>query len=298
MTRDLYAKREKLIAQIPVFWSLVFEQAPPDIDEFIQPTDSNVLLTSLKSLSVSRFEIEGEGEGGSKGGDPRSVAIRFEFEDNDYFEDKVLEKKFWYRRDEDGWAGLVSEPVEIKWCEGKDLTEGLLGMAKKVWDQQQAAAASGADKDKKKKPRTEKDFTPEEKALKEKLDGTGIGGMSFFAWFGYCGPRITAEESRIATEKERENRRLRAEGKKVEPKGEDEEEEDEDEDDDEVTEEELEIFPEGDSLAIAISEDLWPSALKYFSKFTQCRGCFSPSEPMPGSRLANDLQLYSSSSRG
>lgn len=47
---------------------------------------------------------------------------------------------------------------------------------------------------------------------------------------------------------------------------------DEDEDQDEDGEEDigmsLEIFPDGDDLAIAISEDLWPGAIKYFSAST------------------------------
>jgi hypothetical protein len=29
----------------------------------------------------------------------------------------------------------------------------------------------------------------------------------------------------------------------------------------------LEIFPDGDDLAVAITEDLWPGAIKYFSEY-------------------------------
>lgn len=240
--KSLYEKRAKLVSRIPNFWPLVIEQAPPDIDEYIQPSDSALLLSALTSLSVSHFEV---GNGGA--GDPRSIAIRWEFGDNDYFEDKVIEKKFWHRRARDGWSGLVSEPVDIRWKKGKDLTNGLLGMAKRVWDEEQPAKAksNGAD-----------EATDEQKALKKKLENTGIGGMSFFAWFGYIGRRVSADESRLATEKEAEKRKQRAEGKTAD--GEEEDEEDEDEDD-------YEIFPDGDSLAVAISEDLWPNAIKYFS---------------------------------
>jgi hypothetical protein len=73
---------------------------------------------------------------------------------------------------------------------------------------------------------------------------------------------VSAEESRAANEREDEKRRRRAEGKTGAENVEDEEEE-EDDDDEEL---ELEIFPNGDELAVAISEDLWPGAIKYFSK--------------------------------
>lgn len=242
LQKPLYEKRAKLVSRIPNFWPLVIEQAPPDIDEYIQPSDSALLLSSLTSLSVSHFEIE---DGGN--GDPRSIAIRWEFGDNDYFEDRVIEKKFWHRHAKDGWSGLVSEPVDIRWKKGKDLTNGLLGMVKRVWDEEQAA------KDKENGGAV----TDEQKALKKKIENTGIGGISFFAWFGYIGRRVSAEESRLAMEKEAEKRKQRAEGKAAD--GEEEEEEEEEEEDD------YEIFPDGDSLAVAISEDLWPDATKYFS---------------------------------
>lgn len=221
------------------------EQAPPDIDEYIQPSDSNLIVTALTSLYVTHFEAED--------GDPRSVAIRFEFDENEYFEDRVIEKKFWHRTAKDGWTGFVSEPVDIKWKEGKDLTEGLLGLAKAVWDEEQAAGANGAGS-------KGKEFTPKQKALKDKIESIGLGGLSFFAWFGYRGPKVSAEESKLAAKEEKERRQRRAAGEEVStPKDDD----DEDEDDDD---EELEIFPSGDQLALAIAEDLWPSAIKYFSK--------------------------------
>ncbi|ROW11692.1 hypothetical protein VPNG_05563 [Cytospora leucostoma] len=243
--QPLYEKRHKLISQIPNFWTLVFEQAPPDIDEFIQPSDSSLLLTSLTSLSVSRFEIENGGEG-----DPRSLSFRFEFSSNDHFEDKVIEKKFWHRRSKDGWSGLVSEPVEIRWKKGKDLTGGLLGTVKKVWAAQQAKAGNT-------KP---KDLTADERALKKKIEDTGLGGLSFFAWFGYVGKNVSAEESKDANDKARTERAARQEGNHSSA---DDGSEDGDEEDDE---DELEIFPEGENLAIAISEDLWPNAIKYFTQ--------------------------------
>ncbi|KAL2141345.1 hypothetical protein VTI28DRAFT_2526 [Corynascus sepedonium] len=251
LSKPLYARRAELLTKIPNFWPLVLEQAPMDIDEYIQPSDSAILLSSLKNLSVSRFELDAD----EKNGDPRSIAIRFEFAENEHFEDTVLEKKFWWRQSKDGFAGLVSEPVEIKWKPGKDLTEGLLSLAKAVYDEQ-VAKPKVENKDKKAKVV----LTDKQKALKEKIDQTGMGGVSFFAWFGYIGEYISAEESKQAIEEEREERRKRKAGEPV-PKDEDEEMED---DDDEELEDDLDIFPTGDAVAMAIADDLWPGALKYF----------------------------------
>ncbi|KAL2760512.1 hypothetical protein ACRALDRAFT_1059701 [Sodiomyces alcalophilus JCM 7366] len=251
MTRPLYEKRQALISQIPNFWPLVMEASPPEIDEHIQPLDSAVLLSSLVSISVRRFAIDDGGKG-----DPRCVAIRFEFTENEYFEDKVLEKKFWYRYSDD-YTGLVSEPVEIRWKEGKDLTDGLLAAVKKVWDEgdgPQPKKTGGKGK-KEKAP-----LTASQQALKEKAESMGLGGISFFAWFGFIGARITEEESKANLAKEREQIKLRLEGKEV-PKDDEEEEDDEDDD---FFDDDLEIFPEGDDLAQSIVLDLWPDALKYY----------------------------------
>lgn len=245
----LYKKRHELVSQIPNFWPLVFEQAPTDIDEFIQPSDSSLLLNSLASFSVSRFEFEN-----GQPGDPRSLSFRFEFNENDHFEDRVIEKKFWQRRSKSGWTGLVSEPVEIRWKNGKDLTGGLLGMVKKVWDAHQSRPKTASPS---------ADLTPDERSLKKKIENTGLGGMSFFAWFGYVGRTVSAEESHEAMEKAQQERLARQAGNAPTSNNDGEEgDKGEQEDDDDN---ELEIFPEGENLAIALSEDLWPNAIKYFT---------------------------------
>ncbi|KAK3403556.1 nucleosome assembly protein [Sordaria brevicollis] len=254
LSRPLYEKREKVVAQIPHFWPLVFEQAPQDIDEYIQPQDSALLLSSLTSFSVSHFEIE---NGGS--GDPRSVSFRFEFAENEYFEDKVLEKKFWSRRSKGGWTGLVSEPVNIKWKKGKDLTSGLLGLVNAVWEEEKAAGKHWSTVQ-------GQDFTDKQKQLKEQIENVGLGGLSFFAWFGYRGRRVSAKESQLATEKLQEQRQARKAAAEAGESKKAEEEEDDDDDDEEEDEVELEIFPDGDSLALALSDDLWPGAIKYFTQ--------------------------------
>ncbi|EKD14753.1 uncharacterized protein L3040_002817 [Drepanopeziza brunnea f. sp. 'multigermtubi'] len=271
LTKHLYARRSKTVAQIPNFWPLVLEQAPPDIDQYIQPSDSALLLSSLASLSVSHFEAE------LPHGDPRSVSIRFDFQENEYFRDASLEKRFWWRRATDGWTGLVSEPVPIDWKAGRDLTGGVLGLVVKAWEAERKSSSSvvdgggggGAAKDKKKK---KAGLTPEQKALKKHIDGTGMGGLSFFAWFGFIGRNITAEESAAANALEARRREARKAGSAHDTdkdgdgeKGEQDTETEDTEGEDEV-DMSLEIFPEGDDLAVAISEDLWPSAIKYFTQ--------------------------------
>ncbi|KAM3077356.1 hypothetical protein ACMFMG_006706 [Clarireedia jacksonii] len=256
LTAPLYTRRTKITSQIPNFWPLVLEQAPPDIDQYIQPSDSALLLSSLLSLHVSHFELE---DTKTPGGDPRSVVISWEFSSNDYFEDAKLEKKFWYRRSLDGgWSGLVSEPVRIKWKKGKDLTSGLLDMVCNAWDVEQKEGKVGGEK--------KKELTKEQKVLKKKIESTGMGGMSFFAWFGFIGRRISAEESKEANAKEERRREAQKKGEKVEDEEEEQEEDEEVDEDEEDLSTSLEIFPDGDELAIAITEDLWPGAIKYFTQ--------------------------------
>jgi hypothetical protein len=246
LTAPLYKKRAELLSKIETFWPLVLEQAPPEIDQYIQPSDSALLLSSLTSLSVRNFEITDAGAGG----DPRSIAIALEFSDNEYFEDKVLEKKFWYRRHHDGWSGLVSEPVKIHWKKGKDLTEGLLDLVLKVWEAEQSASGKEA-------------LSKAQEALEKKIEGTGMGGVSFFNWFGFIGRRVSKEASDAANKRE-EARRKGEEVPAVVITEEEEEKED--------REMSLEIFPDGDDLAIAVADDLWPGAIKYFSEFAICVG--------------------------
>ncbi|KAK7403240.1 hypothetical protein QQX98_011012 [Neonectria punicea] len=235
LLKDIYARRQEVIAKIPQFWPLVLEQAPPEIDEYIQPSDSALLLNSLVNLTVERFELPK--------GSPHSISIKWEFKENEWFENKVLEKKFWWRRANDGWAGLVSEPVDIKWKEGKDLTGGMLGLVQKVYEEEKAGKEGE---------------TAAAKKLKQLMEDTGLGGVSFFAWFGFRGRKISIEEDKEAQKKEQERRQARKAGKETEEEA----DEDSDDDDDEY---EMEIFPTADDLAVCIAEDLWPGAIKYFT---------------------------------
>ncbi|KAG5917501.1 hypothetical protein E4U53_004195 [Claviceps sorghi] len=241
MTRDLFAKREKIISQIPNFWPLVFEQAPPEIDEYIQPTDASVIVSALKNLHVERFELPD--------GHPRSFLIRFDFSENEYFENSTLEKKFWWRFAKDGWEGYVSEPVEIKWKPGKDLTNGLLDLAKKIFEDDKAGKSG------------EKTSAKEE--IAKKLEDTSLETASFFNFFGFRGRYVTAADSAEAAKIVEEKRKARKAGDKVDDTM------DEDEDDEDDDDYEYEIFPNGDDVALSIAEDLYPEAIRYFQEGEQ-----------------------------
>jgi hypothetical protein len=224
-----------------------------------------VLLSSLLNLSVSHFEISQSPSSSQDAvqGDPRSVAIRFEFAKNEYFEDTVLEKKFWHRRSRDGWSGLVSEPVRISWKKDRDLTGGLLDLVMAAWEVDSRNKSSNGKKV------VKKGLSLEQLALKKKIDNTGMGGLSFFAWFGFIGRPISSEESAAAMALEREKRKQRsAEKSSPENPG---SEEGDDGEESECEEEDLgmdlEIFPDGGDLAMAFTQDLWPDAIKYFSEF-------------------------------
>ncbi|TAQ83714.1 hypothetical protein B7494_g7959 [Chlorociboria aeruginascens] len=279
LSHALYEKRSKILSQIPNFWPLVLEQAPLDIDHFIQPSDSALLLSSLTSLSVSRFEIScpplstnpnPSMNGSTKGnirskGDPRSIEITLEFSPNAYFENSRLVKRFWYRKSRDGFQGLVSEPVRIQWREGKDLTGGMLGLVCDVWEERTRgnlihgdsnSNGNGSNNSLKKT----KALTTKQKSLQRKIENTGVGGLSFFAWFGYIGREVSREENEAAVLLENALREERRNGAISVAELDSKTEEDEDEEID------LEIFPDGDDLALAIADDLWPGAIKYFTQ--------------------------------
>lgn len=251
LTKPLYAKRATAISQIPNFWALVLEQAPPEIDQFIQPSDSRIFGESLLNLSVTRPELD---NGDSAEASPRSLKISFEFKPNDDFEDTVLEKQFWYRRAKDGWTGLVSEPVKVHWKKGKDLTEGLGDAAIKLWEARKKAG------DMTKKEGQEYDSV---KKLVEELSGGAA--TSFFTWFGWVsGRRYVSEEESAAAQKEyREKMEKRRKGEKVDMT---EEEEDEQETFAANDDSDVEVHEAGEEIAIGIAEELWPNAIKFFTQ--------------------------------
>lgn len=247
----LYKKRAEFIKKIPHFWALVFEQAPPEIDNFIDPSDAKLMGESLETFEVSRFEID------DPKGSPRSFSLTFGFRENEYFENKTLEKKFWFRKSND-WVGYVSEPVKINWKEGKDLSYGLtdaayeLGEARKKLYEKEGLEA-------KKKERE----LPEYKALASKIETSIEASLSFFTLFGFVSSYrwISPEESEEADKKEKERLEKSKRGETAEDS-----DDDEDDDDDQHDWQETEVFPQADEVANLFAEDVWPSAIRYFKQ--------------------------------
>ncbi|KAF4555148.1 Nucleosome assembly protein (NAP)-like protein [Elsinoe fawcettii] len=249
LTKDIYEKRKAVISKIPKFWSHVLETAPPEIDRYIQPSDSEIFAEALTGIEVDRFELAAaSGEtNGSSSGDPRSISIKFEFSENDWFDDSVLEKKFWWRRANDGWAGLVSEPVRVHWKKGKDPTKGLMDGAIKLWDARQRAG------DMRKRDLPEFDHMAN---ITENWNGDNT---SFFTWFAYVSSRrwVSKEESDAAVAADsatREKVKNGVEVAKIELPEEDQ------------LESQVEAHEDGDGLATVIAEDLWPGAIRYFTQ--------------------------------
>ncbi|KAF2269579.1 hypothetical protein CC78DRAFT_564815 [Lojkania enalia] len=242
----LYKKRAAIIAKIPHFWALVFEQSPQEFDTFIQPSDSKLFAECLQTVEVSRFEMD------DPKGSPRSFSIKFGFLENDYFIDEVLEKKFWHRRSLDGWEGLISEPVKINWKKGKDMTGGLLDAAVKLHQAKQNLGEDAKDKEA---------SLPEYKALAKKVEENEEAFLSFFAWFGFVSSYkyVSAKESEEANKIEAENTEKKRRGEHV-----DDQEPNDDIDGQDY--QEVEIFPQGDIPATTLAEDIWPSAIRYFKQ--------------------------------
>lgn len=283
LTQPIYAERAKLVQKIPHFWAIVAEEAPEEIDRRIQPCDT-AALSFLQEIEVTRFEVSPDAP---DSGEPRSVKIVFHFRENPLFEDQFLEKKFWYRRGKDGWTGLVSDPVRIHWKKGKDVTEGLLDEAVNLSEvaikinEIEGQIANQSSEDQSMQERLDQMSTLHRilvDKLADNLKNIPQDAVSFFAWFGYRGREVGAEESVEATRKETHKRKHLKNGKEIAP-ADKVVAEDGDENGveskvskgialDEVDGNELdhEIFPAGEELAVAISEDLYPGAIKYFSE--------------------------------
>jgi hypothetical protein len=246
LSEPLFKRRRAIIPRIPHFWPLVFDEAPPEIENHIQPSDSRVFAEYLQHFDVERFEIDTE---------PRSILLSFEFAENPYFADKKLKKRFWYRKSLDGWSGLVSEPVAIQWKAGEDLTNGLTAATVALWKKWQEL-----DGDKKRKGFSSLEEEPTYSALKKKLEESDFSMHSFFTLFTFVSTfrYVTAEESKEAEEKEAKERADKKNGAKIE----------EEVKDDEETGDDLDVMacPHGDDLATVLVEELYSNAIKYFSR--------------------------------
>ncbi|RMZ07204.1 hypothetical protein D0862_04346 [Hortaea werneckii] len=249
LSKPLYAKRAEAVSKIPNFWPLVMEQAPMEIEDYITPLDSAIFAEHLTNLTVTRPELE---EG--KSGNPKTFTIKFEFSENEYFEDKVLEKTFWHRRAADDWVGLVSEPIKVHWKKGKDSTDGLTDAALALFEARKKVGDFKSTS------------VPEYKALEKKIEANG-GNANFFTWFGWVSNRryVTAEESEKANTEHAQRKAAREAGKKpdaaeIEKQAEEEDAEEEDDEDDSM----VEVHGAGEEIAVTISDEMWPQAIKLF----------------------------------
>lgn len=181
-----------------------------------------------------------------------------------------MEKKFYYRRANDNWTGHVSEPVKVNWKnDKKDLTNGLTDAALKLWQAKTSAPTNGKSAAKPLREHTD---------LAKKLERHDPTAAGFFTLFAFVSERryVTAEESVKANAAEKTRRAKQLAGEQVESP------EEEPESDDA----EVEVCPFGADLALIILEDVWPNAIKYFSKHIHCP-----------TRLQNRLTASSSSTR-
>ncbi|KAJ5836931.1 hypothetical protein N7447_002957 [Penicillium robsamsonii] len=271
----LIQKRSEII-NIPEvqaeFWMRVFASAPAEIDEYILSRDAQVLGECLKTLNVERFELDAQGNG-----EPRSLRFTFEFktgEENPFFTNEKLVKEFYWRQEVSKnaagktrtWEGLVSEPVRINWKKDMDLTKGMLDAACDLAD---AEKKNGGDRKKlpefaalvKKVEEAEAEAEAANAEDDEDEENPSPVGMSFFGLFGYRGRDVSAAQSKEAA-KEIEARWAKIQkGEEIDEAG---DSDSDDEDDDSEGLEEIDIFPDGDDLAVAIAEDLWPDALSYY----------------------------------
>ena len=243
--KPLYETRTALLSQIPQFWSIVFLNAPEEIQQVYDPADIGVLS------AITNFNVERYGITSAEKGEPRSLRFTFEFGENQFIEDKLVTKEFEYSE-----RGLVSRSVGLKWKKGRDLTSGVLGRAVEL---EAAEAALGV----KEVEDAEREGLWQYEKLRERLeivdeedDGRAMG--SFWSWLGYRGP--------VRERKEKAKKEVNGQG------GDESEDEDEDEDDGML---DVEIYPNGEEVAIMMAEDLWPNVMDTFSEFLSTSPCQS-----------------------
>jgi Nucleosome assembly protein (NAP) len=239
--RPLYVERQKIISRIPDFWSTVFLCPPPEIAQYIQPSDTE-LLTHITFFAVERLELNEPGTSG----DPRSLRITFEFAPNSVIEDKKLVKELRYRHAKKGGReGFVSDPVPIKWkSRKKDVTRGLGPCVISLFEAEKAVKLQihGEEVD----AVSREGLWQNERVLqglrmKEEL---GQERLPFFAWFYYRGVDLTESG-----------------GKGGDREGE-ESAGDDAESDDGLRD--VEIYPDGYDLANFLAEHLWEDAIDIY----------------------------------
>lgn len=226
--KELYARRQTCLARIPSFWSTVVANGPEELQAVLAPNDAPV-FNALKSMKVERYQIKSDTEG-----EPRSLRFTFEFEKNEFFEDSIVVKDFEYRVREDG-GSLVSRPVTFHWTNKakKSGVNKLLDLTEQLYKAEEAFAEGQIEK-------KERESLWQYEKLREELERQEDSSEEpgFLNWFGFRGavdvPAVKEQD----------------------------EEEDEDIEEDGTLD--VEIFPAGDDIALALAEDLWPNVMDYF----------------------------------
>ncbi|XP_059113907.1 protein SET-like [Peromyscus eremicus] len=106
LRQPFFQKRSELIAKIPNFWVTTFVNHP-QVSALLGEEDEEA-LHYLTRVEVTEFEDIKSG-----------YRIDFNFDENPYFENKVLSKEFHLNESGD----TSSKSTEIKWKSGKDLTK-------------------------------------------------------------------------------------------------------------------------------------------------------------------------------
>uniref|UniRef100_A0A8C6G3V9 Protein SET n=1 Tax=Mus spicilegus TaxID=10103 RepID=A0A8C6G3V9_MUSSI len=106
LCQPFFQKRSELIAKIPNFWVTTFVNHP-QVSALLGEEDEEA-LHYLTRVEVTEFKDIKSG-----------YRIDFYFDENPYFENKVLSKEFHLNESGD----LSSKSTEIKWKSGKDLTK-------------------------------------------------------------------------------------------------------------------------------------------------------------------------------
>ncbi|PIO32349.1 hypothetical protein AB205_0023590, partial [Aquarana catesbeiana] len=106
LRQPFFQKRSELIAKIPNFWVTTFVNHP-QVSALLGEEDEEA-LHYLTRVEVTEFEDIKSG-----------YRIDFNFDENPYFENKVLSKEFHLNESGDP----SSKSTEIKWKAGKDLTK-------------------------------------------------------------------------------------------------------------------------------------------------------------------------------
>jgi len=240
--KELYERRQKHIAAIPDFWPTVLANGPEDFVNQLGPQDGEI-IDAITSMKVERHQIKSGAEG-----EPRSLKFTFTFDKNEFFEDSTVTKEFEFVGREDGVGGLVSQPVNFKWTKAAKQAglNKMLDLTEQLWQAEQALVG---DHKKGQKAvaieQNEREGLWQYEKLREELEKEEDEPVqtSFLDWFGYRGSVAALNDIKPTN-------------------GDAEESDEEDEDDDGMLE--VEIFPAGEDVAMALAEELWPNVMDFY----------------------------------